>query len=786
MNMHAKAPHFHHQSEENDTGYKIFGAIGKFSVKFRWLLVLAWIVGTVATVHYWPSLTNVTQSDNSSFLPASAPSERAIHLASAFGRTANAAPVQVIVATNNNATLSSADLTYISKLQTSLLKVGGVESVRVTGQSSDGQADQLLILLSGSSAPNPTPLIDDIRKNISDVSKPGDVQVHLAGQLAANVDSSKKSGATDTKVQLGSIVFIIVLLLLIFRAPLAPLITLLPAALVVVLSGPVIAELAKHGLKVSSLAQLLLTVLVLGAGTDYGLFLIFRVREGMASGLPPKEAVIRAMSRVGESITFSAATVIVALLSLTFASFQLYSTLGIPLAIGIGFMLLAGLTLLPALLAIFGRATFWPSRRAKTAFTKTGLWGRVSSSVVRRPIPVLIGGLLFLGLLSVFVLHYQSGGFGGTTVAANGTDSALGDSLIKKHYPTTSANPTELLFVLPQTVWSNPEPLTQIQSALSKAPEFTDVNGPLDVNSIKLTPQQLMDWYKTFGPPSTNPSAESKLPNNVIVTTPASGYQTVLRQYRIYNELANFIAPDGRTVQFTASLTAGDPSTTQALDATPAVRDRVQQIADSVHASDSGVVGEAPALYDVSTISNSDLKRVVPIAIAVIGVLLAILLRSLVAPLYLIISVGISYLASLGLSVLIFMIIKHNDGLTFILPFLMFIFLLALGEDYNILVMTRIREEARDAPLKEAVSQALVTTGTTVTSAGLVLAGTFAVFALVGGSGSSEIQDIGIGLSLGILMDTFLVRTLIVPSTVVLLGKWNWWPTKHGSWVSEE
>ncbi len=163
-----------------------------------------------------------------------------------------------------------------------------------------------------------------------------------------------------------------------------------------------------------------------------------------------------------------------------------------------------------------------------------------------------------------------------------------------------------------------------------------------------------------------------------------------------------------------------------------------------------------------------------------IGLLLALVLRSLIAPLYLIVSVGISYLAALGLAVLIFIKIGNSGGLVFFMPFLMFIFLLALGEDYNILVMTRIREEAHKLPLREAVVRALGLTGTTVTSAGLVLAGTFFVFTLVGGSGSggSQIRDIGLGLALGILMDTFLVRTLLVPSTVVLLGRWNWWPSK--------
>jgi putative drug exporter of the RND superfamily len=181
------------------------------------------------------------------------------------------------------------------------------------------------------------------------------------------------------------------------------------------------------------------------------------------------------------------------------------------------------------------------------------------------------------------------------------------------------------------------------------------------------------------------------------------------------------------------------------------------------HVTDSGVAGEAPALYDISHISTSDLKKIIPIAILAIGLLLAVVLRSLVAPLYLIASVGLSYLAALGLSVLLFIDIGGESGLVFFLPFLMFIFLLALGEDYNILMMTRIREEAHALPLRQAVTRALTATGTTITSAGLVLAGSFAVLAFVAGSGNTQIRDIGFALALGILMDTFLVRTLLVP-----------------------
>jgi RND superfamily putative drug exporter len=238
------------------------------------------------------------------------------------------------------------------------------------------------------------------------------------------------------------------------------------------------------------------------------------------------------------------------------------------------------------------------------------------------------------------------------------------------------------------------------------------------------------------------------------------------------------MSPDGQTVQFETGLKAGDPSTTAAMNAIPAVRAKAAAVAGSIGAADYGVGGEAPAIYDISSISNSDLATVIPIAIVVIGILLALVMRSLVAPLYLILSVGLSYLAALGLSVLLFVEIAGDGGLVFFLPFLMFIFLLALGEDYNILVMSRIREEAQRLPLKEAVSRALVATGTTVTSAGLVLGGTFSVFAIVGAQqGSTQFRDVGAGLALGVLMDTFLVRTLLVPSTVVLLGRWNWWPS---------
>ena len=261
---------------------------------------------------------------------------------------------------------------------------------------------------------------------------------------------------------------------------------------------------------------------------------------------------------------------------------------------------------------------------------------------------------------------------------------------------------------------------------------------------------------------------------------PPAGSTVPAAAYQAYRATGNYVSPDGTTVQYAVGLTAGDPSSDAALDAVKAIRAATAATARSIRATGYGAAGQAPALYDISEISDSDLARIIPIAIVAIGLLLALVLRSLIAPLYLIASVGVSYLAALGLAVLVFMKIGGQTGLVFFMPFLMFIFLLALGEDYNILVMSRIREEARKLPLRDAVTRALQATGTTVTSAGLVLAGSFIVltFAAGSGPGSQQVRNIGVGLALGILMDTFLVRTLLVPSTVVLLGRWNWWPSK--------
>jgi putative drug exporter of the RND superfamily len=749
--------------------HAIFGGIGAFAVKFRWAVIAAWIVAAIAAAGFLPSLSSVTQGNNSAFLPASAPSNQAADLAAPLGISVNLQQVPVVAAVSAG-TITPADQAWLTALQHDLGAVQTVVRVNDLGRSADGAAEQLQVLsnVSGASQSGLTDLVKDLRSTIRKAGPPSGMQVHLAGQIAIAVDQQNQSGNTSSQVQIFSIIFILILLLLIFRSLLAPFITLIPAVFAVVISGPLVGAAAHAGLKVSFLAQILLIVLILGAGTDYGLFLVFRVREEMREGADPKQAVRSAVTRVGETISFSAFTVIAALLSLLAATFQIYSQLGIPLAIGIGTVLLAGLTLLPALLAVFGRSAFWPSK-THAGDGKAGLWGRIAARIVRRPaIPLAIGVIAF-GALAIAVPSFKPGGFGGTISAPAGSDSAAGQALLSAHFKSSSANPTNLVYRLPQAVWDDPAPIAAATAQLRASGLFTGVTGPLNPVGVTLTASQYTSLHSELGPASALPALPS-----------GAASQVPLTEYEAYRATAQYVSPDGKTIQFETGLVAGDPSTTAAMNAVPAVRDEAATVAKTLGATAWGVAGEAPAFHDILQISDSDLIHVVPIAIIIIGLLLILVMRSLVAPLYLIASVALSFFAALGLSVILFMKIGGNDALSFILPFLMFVFLLALGEDYNILVMTRIREEAQRLPLREAVVRALGATGTTVTSAGLVLAGTFTVFAVFGsrGSGGSQFRDIGIGIALGILMDTFIVRTVLVPCTVLLLGRWNWWPSK--------
>ncbi len=745
-----------------------YTALARLVVRFKYPVAILWILVTVVSVRAFPSLSSVTKDQNSGFLPSTTPSIQAQNLANAFQNSTYAS--LTIVAVRADHMLTAADQSAIDHLSQQVRTVHTVVQVRDEGTSRDGEARQVLVLANvaaqnGSGASKT--LVNAIRDRINAAATPPGLVAHLTGELPILVDTQSSSSKSQNNTQGLSVLFILVLLLFAFRALLAPLVTLLPAALVLALSSPVIAAFTRIGVQASSITQIILIVLVLGAGTDYGLFLVFRVREELRRGLEPHEAVIRSLTNVGETISFSAFTVIAAMLSLLAAQFGLYSGLGPALAIGIALMLLAGLTFLPALLAILGRAVFWPSRTRQTSRSQVGLWGQASGRILNHPVKTLVIGVAFFAALALGQIGTGSTGFGDISSGPSGTDSAAGQAAIAAHYPGSTSFPTAVLLRFRQPIWTNTGVLDTVQQQLKSSPWFSAVIGPTNPNDIPLSSAELSRLHRQLG------SAQA------LTRTGALPSGATQLEYNAYRATAQYISSDGRTVQWATTLRYNNGGSSHDIAQLPAARDAVTALGRNVGATASGLYGLMPFAYDVSHIATTDLWRILPLVAVVILLLLGLVLRSMTAPLYLVASVLLSYLAALGLTALVFVHSGVDSGINFVLPFLMFVFLTGLGSDYNILVMTRIREEARKMPLKRAVQFAVGISGGTITTAGIILAGTFAVLAVAAGSstGADQVKQIGYGIAAGVIMDTFLIRTLLIPSLVIILGRWNWWPS---------
>ena len=690
----------------------VFAELAKVVIRFRWLVVAAWVIGVIAANRLLPDITAVTHSSNAQFLSASSPSVQASRLAAPF-RTVDPSQTATIVASRPGGSLTDADLAAMKRLEQAVSQVPGLSQVKDGGISPDGGATTATVIVPAeisSSNIATDEVVAAVRARFAQSAQPPGLQIHLTGPLAVSADSRSETGAGA--ITRYTLLFVIVVLFVVYRAALAPLITLVPAALVVIVSGRLIAAImGGAGIAVPPSTQPLLVVLLLGAGTDYGLFLCYRFREELARGSDAHAALVMAEARVGQAITFSVLIVAAALLTMLLAPSGIYQGIGPSLAIGIFVMLGAALTLMPALLAIFGKAAFWPVL-PKPGPVRAVLWGRVAEYVVRRPRVTLGLGLVLFGVLAAGLI-----GFHVTSELSSpppaGSDSAAGAAEVADHFPPP-VRTDQLLLRFGASV-ERSEIISRARAQLAGASAFQRVSDPQ-------------------------------------------------------------FSPDGRTVLFPVVLRAGPIGSTSAADAVPLAEDAAAAVARQTGAQVYGVAGPDASLHDVLELSNLSLIYVAPALLVLILLLLAMMLRSLVAPIYLALTVGLSYLSSLGFAMIAFVHLGGAQGLVFILPLLMFVFSIALGEDYNVLVMSRIREEAQHTgSLSDALTCAIGITGTTVTAAGIILAGAFVALGFAGGS--SQTQQLGLSVAFSVVLDTFFVRTLLVPSIAMMLGRWNWWPS---------
>jgi RND superfamily putative drug exporter len=451
---------------------------------------------------------------------------------------------------------------------------------------------------------------------------------------------------------------------------------------------------------------------------------VSRYREELRRIEDKHEAMARAVRRSGPAILASGLTVALAMLVLSLADNKGTSSLGPVFAIGVACALVAGLTLLPTLLTIFGRRGFWP-RRSVVAYDpehaereSQGLWRRFGDRVLQRPARALIATVVLFIAGAFGVLAYKVD-YSTTSFFKDSVESVEGFDVMREAFPAGTLAPTTVL------VSSDAGPVTQAQISSAEG-ELRKVKGVARVTD--------------------------------------SGLRST----------------DGTTADLDVILSE-DPLDKSGLDVVPKMRDAV---ADTPSAT--VLVGGSSAInYDLDKANQRDLELIAPLALVVMAIILGILLQAVVAPLVLLASVVLSFLCTLGISILFIRFVIGDAGFDSSIPIFAFIFLVALGIDYTIFLMARVREEARKHGTREGMLRALSATGPVITSAGVILAGTFSVLMTLP---VTFTFDLGLMVALGILLDTFIVRTIMVPAAVEVLGDKIWWPStaRAGGRLREE
>jgi uncharacterized membrane protein YdfJ with MMPL/SSD domain len=661
--------------------------------------------------------------------------------------------------------------------------------------SADGTTMIIILTLKGA-APTAQALATDqvqaittVRHYLADATAHSSLQANLTGPAGIVADLLNVFSSVDLKLLLVTVGLVFVLLILLYRSPLLALLPLLAVGLANVVITGLLGFGARAGLSVAQMSAAIATVLLFGAGTDYSIFIVSRFREELARVQDKYLAMQQTMRAVGEAITSSAGTVILAMGTLLFAALGLYSSLGPALVITIIVMLLAGLTLVPALVVWFGRAAYWPfvprsqpeQESSRSARARRGLWERLGQWTVRHRVLAVVGSTIFLGVLALGNIGSQPSLNTLNSFRVAG-DSTRGYEILQQHFSAGALAPTTVLIQLrgaTSDAYGHLAQLDAVTAALQQLPGIATVQGPtrpdgsapaLDPTTLQATiaalPANVRDAIRTGEP----------LPACKGSTCPRYSAQ-FFAAIGAYAASTPYVSPDNTTVQLSVVL-KDDPYALGAIDRLPVLRATLTRalVANGLGSATFHLAGQTSELADTLSANQRDTLLIVPAVLVLVFLVLALLLRSLVAPLYLLAAVTLNFLAAIGVCSFLFQRIQGADGFFYAIPLYTFIFLVALGADYTIFLMSRVREVGRRRGLEVGVPFAVARTGGVITSAGLILAGTFLVLTTLP---LTLLYQLGIAVAVGILMDTFLVRGLLIPGLVVLLGKWNWWPGRN-------
>jgi len=696
------------------------------------LVVISWFIITGFFGPLFGKLTSVQENNNSSFLPKGAEATQAADLIEGFSADSflsfptlilfegKVTPENLAAINAHMAGVGSLTLGDTDKKISDYIAPDQAISVF---PSEDGKAILANVPLDGNAIsellPNDEPvlpaIVEALREDVKPLADANGVSHYVTGPAGLLGDLFGAFGGIDSTLLLTTLAVVAVILIVVYRSPVLWIIPLLSALFALSTAGGIVYLLAKADIiDVDGQSQGILSVLVIGAATDYALLLIARYREELHHHENRFDAMRAAYKGVWEPILASGSTVAIALMVLLFS--QLTNTAGLgPIgAIGIVVSMITILTLLPALLLLFGRWIFWPRvpKNDGDDHVLEGMWSKVGAGIGRNPRKawVITGTVLLLFAFASTTL--KADGIGTVDTFTGKPESVVGQKLLLKHFPGGEGDPTQVVV--------SADKIEAVTTALTGAPGVSSITPALDGLPI---PGQ--------------PVPEVKIVDNKAILN-----------------VTLDAAPD--------SVEAGNDI--------PELR-RLAKAADST----ALVGGTSAVYYDVRQANNRDNRVIIPIILLVITLILGVLLRSILSAIVLLGTVVLSYFATLGVSALVFNHVFGFAGGDNSFPLFAFIFLVALGIDYNIFLMSRVREESQKIGTRAGVIKGLTVTGSVITSAGIVLAATFAVLGLLP---LVPLAQLGFAVAFGVLLDTIIVRSILVPALVHEIGPKIWWPSK--------
>ncbi|MBA31820.1 MAG: hypothetical protein CL748_04765 [Chloroflexi bacterium] len=736
------------------------------------LFIVSWFVLMNLLFMISPQLSEVTTNNQDDFLPSDSESVSAMKVRFEKFPSADGIPAIVALRSYINPSTNQTDiertnlgiLNFVDLLRSDLApkSISSVISPIEDPSLSSGNISMIIVNISGSPQDenfgstvdwitNETKNLENF-ENISYFS-----EIAITGPAGIFNDAVKVFQSIDQQLLLLSIIFVVFILFLIYKSPILAIIPLLLIFTALGIANFLAALLAKtFELPLNGQVTGILSILVIGAGTNYVLFIVSRYKEELNHNPNKWQAMTNAMSKVAPSITGSAGTTIVAMSALTFASYGSFRALGPMLAMGMFVVLLCGIFIIPSVIVLFGKSAFWtPYPYIKNFFTTKilkksnfvqsdkesfAIWEKIGEYVVNNPKQVFLVTMIGIIIASIPSFSMKPS-FSFVDGFPDNSESKIGYKMINEGFPGGQLSPTQIFI---------------------KTPTNNISDGLMDIEYLSAAISNSDKISKVYS--ATRPYGD-----------PSYTLEGILEQ----GGGARYISDDNSSTRLEAVIT-GDYLSVDSLNFIKDLRKIINETAENefliINDYEIYVGGDTAVASDTKSSIDADILWLAPVSLVAILLILMILLKSIVAPLYLLFSVVVSFAATFGLSIFAFQVIFQHTGVAYATGVWMFIFLVALGADYNIFVMSRIKESTDIEGIKKGISKAISKTGGVVTSAGIILAGTFGIFTTLE---LRELFQLGFAVMLGVLIDTFIVRALLVPSMATILGKKSWWPNNR-------